>query len=70
MNPRNLRIHIEKQHKGEQILPQEKKNFDQYIKWKQKQEEGQPEVVKKVKTKYKRKSTKLECGENSICTQC
>lgn len=66
MNPRNLKLHIEKQHKDEGELPAEKKNFDIYINCKLKEEEEQPEVPnskKKMKAKCKRKSIKLECGE-------
>lgn len=66
MNPRNLKLHIEKQHKDEKELPAEKKNFDKYINCKLKEEEEQPEISnskKKLKPKCKRKSTKLECGE-------
>lgn len=64
MNPRNLRIHIEKRHKDEQFVPQEKKNFTEYIQWKEEQEKDQPNFTpKKSKAKYKRKSVKLECGK-------
>jgi hypothetical protein len=65
MNPRNLKNHIDKQHKDDEYIPQMKKNYDQYIKWKEEQEQSQIDISVKVKKKPKNKRAvkRYECGK-------
>jgi hypothetical protein len=64
VNPRNMKAHIEKLHKGENFVPPKKKSHDEYIRMKEAMEESSLETgVKKPKTQYPRKKERFECGE-------
>ena len=64
VNPRNMKAHIEKLHKGEKFIPPQKKSHDDYIKMREALEESVRETnVKKPKVQYPRKKERFECGK-------
>lgn len=71
VNPRNMKIHIEKQHKDEEFVPPKKKNYDDYLKTKESIEAVLKESTstKKVRNQTKKKKERFECGEliHNIC---
>lgn len=67
VNPRNMKAHIEKLHKGEKFIPPQKKSHDDYIKMREAMEESVRETsVKKPKVQYPRKKERFECGKKIV----
>lgn len=69
VNPRNMKAHIEKLHRGEKFIPPKKKSHDDYIKMKEAMEESTEIGVKKPKPQYPRKKERFECGKETPLLQ-
>lgn len=66
VNPRNMKAHIEKQHKKEEFIPPQKKNHDDYLKFKESHETALKEVAKRERPRYQKKKERFECGKTII----